>query len=103
MSNEKSRAVRSPSTSQQLHVETHPNPFDPQTGYTAVVRGGIPPYTWTALGSPPNPQGVQITPDGNTCVVTCPMNTPAGTQVYVKVTDSSDPAREGYGSASVAD
>lgn len=63
------------------------DPFPANQGFDVEVDGGVPPYTYTPLPSPPNPPGVTMT--GNTCTV--PPTTPPGTEVKVRVTDSSTP------------
>jgi hypothetical protein len=73
-----------------MQASANPYYFDPATGYTVRVIGGTPPYTVTALPSPPNPEGVEVDP-GPPVKVTCPPGTPAGTVVQVEVTDSSTP------------
>ncbi len=65
-----------------------PKPFPVSSGYTITVSGGTPPYTFTA---PPNPPGITLEPDGNTCKVNVPTDTPTGTNVNVGVSDSSNP------------
>jgi hypothetical protein len=68
-----------------------PGPFTPGLGYVATPTGGVPPYTFTAIPSPPNPPGVRIEPNGMSADIDCPPGTPPGTRIQVNVTDSSQP------------
>lgn len=70
-----------------------PDPFDAEEGYTIVVKGGTPPYQFTPMPSPPNPEGVTVDPQGSTATVTVPSGTPPGTEVIVEVSDSSQPPK----------
>ncbi len=102
MSTQDSRSVRS-STTTGLSVQVTPSPFPAPTGYEAHVTGGIPPYTFAAESSPPNPPGVVVTPTGpNSGEVTVPPNTPPHTVVQVTVTDSSQPPQSAPASNRVA-
>ncbi len=89
-----------------LQVSVNNNPFLPGTGegegFTITVTGGEPPYHFGAFASPPNPPGVVITPNGNTCHVTCPAGTPSGTMVRVHVSDSATPPNRKAGKSTTA-
>ncbi len=61
-----------------------PTPFDPSSGFRIVVDDAVPPYTFEAAGSPPNPPGVTVSPTGEVAVDPAP---PTGTPVIVEVTD----------------
>lgn len=72
-----------------LTVTATPPIFDPQTGYEVTTSGGTAPYTCTNPGSPPNPTGVVISPNGSGgWIVTCPAETEPGTRVSVRVQDA---------------
>ncbi len=77
-------------------------PFPAPDGYVITASGGIPPYTFTPEGSPPNPPGVTVVVDGNEAHVMVPPNTPPGTVVYVNVQDSSSPIQTAPTQNSVA-
>jgi hypothetical protein len=68
-----------------------PSPFSPTGPFKVMVLGGTPPYIYTPKGSPPNPPGVQVAPDGPTADVSVPPETPPGQIVQVDVSDSSTP------------
>ncbi len=74
-----------------LTAQANPNPFDPHAGFTVTADGGTPPYQFVAPPPPDNPPGVTITPGTNTAHVMVPPHTPSGTQVKIRVLDSSDP------------
>ena len=65
-----------------------PDPFFPSTGFWIEVTGGVPPYTYDPLPAPPNPPGVEVTPQG---LVTVEPPPPPGTMVRVNVSDSAEP------------
>ncbi len=90
MSTHDSNHLRS-TTSTGIQASARPNPFLPTDGYVITVTGGIPPYTFTPEPSPPNPPGVQVFPNGNTCEVHVPPGTPPGMPVNVRIYDSSQP------------
>lgn len=91
MSTHDSRSVRSSTQQGTLQATAQPNPFTPGQGYTITVTGGIPPYSFQPLPVPPNPEGVTVTPDGNTCRVDVPVGTAGDINVYVEIKDSSTP------------
>ena len=93
---ERKQSVGLSSTSSGLRARVNPMPFPVQDGYVIEVSGGIPPYTFTAEPSPPNPPGVTITVEGNEAHVMVPPNTPPGTVVYVNVGDSSSPSQTAH-------
>lgn len=72
-------------------TKTPPGSFTPGLGYVATPSGGSPPYTFTALPSPPNPAGVTIASNGMFAEIDCPPGTPPGTTINVTATDSSQP------------
>lgn len=75
-----------------------PNPFFAPTGFDIEVVGGKPPYTYVPEPAPPNPPGVEVSPDGH---VSVPPGTPPGTEVRVRVTDASTPPRTAVAGARV--
>ena len=77
-----------------MKVTQDPEPFASNQDYEVTASGGTPPYTFTAEPSPPNPSGVQISVQGATATVTVPESTPGGTEVYIRVVDSSDPPND---------
>lgn len=68
-----------------------PSPFQAAAGYGITVSGGTPPYTFTPVGTPPNPPGVVVTSVGPPAHIDVPDDTPSGTIVVIRVTDSSTP------------
>jgi hypothetical protein len=75
-----------------MQVSQRPSPFTPGLGYVVKASGGTPPYAFAAGAVPPNPAGVIVTPgNGGSAEVDAPSGVPAGTLVYVVVTDSSVP------------
>lgn len=74
-----------------MQATATPNPFPASGSFKIRVYGGSPPFTYTPRPSPPNPPGVQVSPNGDTADVTVPEDTPSGTGVTVEVTDSSEP------------
>ena len=65
--------------------------FTPGLGYVATPSGGVPPYTFTVMPSPPNPAGVTIDSNGMQAEIDCPPGTPPNTMINVLVSDSSQP------------
>ena len=59
-----------------MQVITDPNPFDGPVGFVIQVQGGKPPYDYDPAPSPPNPPGVQITPQNGTALVQLPIAAP---------------------------
>jgi hypothetical protein len=68
-----------------------PSPFLASSGFTIAVSGGVQPYDYAPLASPPNPAGVVVTSVGPPAQIDVPSNTPSGTIIYVSVSDSSTP------------
>ncbi len=88
MSHYERTSTRHSSTGTGLHAQVNPNPFQAAEGYQITVTGGVPPYTFEAKDSPPNPPGVHVTHEGGMAHVTVPADTPPGTKVYVDVKET---------------
>jgi hypothetical protein len=74
-----------------IGANQYPKPFSAGMGYVVVPNGGIPPYSISAMPSPPNPPGVTVSSDGHEALVDVPAGTPPGTRVYIQIYDSSTP------------
>ena len=76
-----------------------PDPFPVQEGFQIEVEGGHPPYRYDPAPAPPNPPGVEVTPEGR---VSVPLETLPGTLILVLVADSSMPPQHATARARVA-
>ena len=88
MSQYERSSTRLSSTGTGMRAHVQPNPFPVATGYEITVTGGVPPYTFAAVDSPPNPPGVTVTQIGDMAHVSVPSGTPQGTKVYVDVSET---------------
>jgi hypothetical protein len=65
-----------------------PNPFPAANGFQIGASGGVPPYSYSPLPSPPNPPGVSVDSSGEVTIDPVPL---PSTEVQVDVYDSSVP------------
>ncbi len=87
-----------------LVVTVDPDPFDPLQGFEVTVSGGNPPYDFEVPPPPVNPPGASVTPhqSGSAANATVPIGTAPGTQVTVRVRDSSVPPERANAHSDVA-